>query len=258
MFIFDKKRLQNQGGEGGEGGSGGDNQQQPDGGNANQDDKNNSKDNLISHAELWDAQASDDKSGGSSDGQQQTQQQQQGDPNEKFNTHVDSLDFSNGIDMAASMTAIQNGDVEAFGKLIQQIGANAYRNSLVDANKVVQQRVDKMADSVKADVSTSNATSDLVKEMNTQLPFTKNPAFAPVAQLTLTQFMQKGVPAQEAIKEVGKYFQNLSGEVGKMNPGAPGGRPAGNFRNGVNSNDAGNQGADEPEWLEFLGGAAVQ
>lgn len=252
--ILNRRRLQDEEGGGEGGGSGGQQQGGDDG--ANKEGQNNAKDNLISHENLWDA-ASDDKSGGNQDVQQQQQQQPPADPNEKFNTHVDSLDFSNGIDMAASMTAIQNGDVEAFGKLIQQIGANAYRNSIVDANKVVQQRVDKMADSVKADVSSSNATSDLVKEMNTQLPFTKNPAFAPVAQLTLTQFMQKGVPPQKAIEEVGKYFQNLSGEVGKMNPGAPGGRPAGNLGNGVNSN-AGDQSADEPEWLEFLGGPAVQ
>ena len=252
--ILARRRLQEEEGGGEGGGSGGQNQGGDDGGN--KDDKNNSKDNLISHENLWDA-ASDDKSGDNGDDNNANADANKGDPNEKFNSHVDSLDFSTGIDMAASMTAIQNGDAEAFGKLIQQIGANAYRNSIVDANKVVQQRVDKMADSVKADVSSSNATSDLVKEMNTQLPFTKNPAFAPVAQLTLTQFMQKGVPPQKAIEEVGKYFQNLSGEVGKMNPGAPGGRPAGNLGGGVNSNNAGNQGGDEPEWLEFLGGPAV-
>ena len=155
------------------------------------------------------------------------------------------------------MTAIKKNDVEGFGKLIQQRGANAYRKSLVDANKVVQQRVDKMAESVKADVTSSTATSDLVKEMNVALPFTKNPAFAPVAQLTLTQFLSKGVAPDKAIAEVGKYFENLSGEVSKMNPRHPSGRPAGNFDGSMNSGNAGNTSEDEPDWIELLGCPAV-
>lgn len=256
MFNFLKPRLQdenngsNQGGGGGNDGNNANN-------NANQEGNNNNEGNLISHENLWDAPSNDDKSNDNGGDQNQQQPQSPSDPNETFNKHIDSLDFSGGIDLAAGMTAIQGGDTEAFGKLIQQIGQNAYRNAIVDANKVVQQRVDKMADSVKADVSSSNATSDLVKEMHTQLPFTKNPAFAPIAQLTLTQFMQKGFSAQKALEEVGKYFQGLSGEVNKMNPKAPSGRPAGNFGNGTSSNGAGNDGEDEPDWVALLGGPAI-
>ena len=251
--ILDKYRLQDPE-DGGEGSSGGDSQQQA-GDNGNKGGENNKEDHLISHEDLWSTTpVKEDKSDAN---QVVQQQQQQPDPNETFNKHIESLDFSGGIDLAASMTAIQNNDVEAFGKLIQQIGANAYRNSLVDANKVVQQRVDKMAESVKADVSSSTATSDLVKEMNIALPFTKNAAFAPVAQLTLTQFLSKGVPPNKAIAEVGKYFENLSGEVSKMNPTPPGGRPAGNFGGNMSSSNAGNTSEDEPDWIELLGGPAV-
>ncbi len=254
LFQFlDKHRLQDENGEGGEGSSG---SQQTDKGGDNKGDDNNNKDNLISHENLWDATVDDNLDGNQDKNQQKPTEQQQPDPNETFNKHIDSLDFSDNIDLVASMKAIQDGDTEAFGKLIHQIGANAYRNSLVDANKVVQQRVDKMADAVKSDVSSSNATSDLVKEMNTALPFTKSPAFAPVANLTLTQFIQKGVPPNKAITEVGKYFENLSGEVSKMNPNPPGGRPAGNFGGASNLN-AGNSSEAEPDWIELLGGPAV-
>lgn len=251
--ILDKHRLQEEtdGGEGsagGEGGEGGDN-------DVNKGSENNNKDNLISHENLWDTTV-DNKSGGKESEQQQTTTQQQPDPNETFNKHIESLDFSGDIDLVASMKGIQDGDTEAFAKLINQIGSNAYRNALIDANKVVQQRVDKMAATVKSEVSSSNATSDLVKEMNTTLPFTKSPAFAPVANLTLTQFIQKGVPPNKAIEEVGKYFENLSGEISKMNPSAPSGRPAGNFGGSSNLN-AGNQGEDAPDWIELLGGPAV-
>lgn len=249
MFIFNKYRLQDEetGGDGGNGGEGGD-----------KDNKDNKDNHLISHDSLWDAPANEDKSGDNKDNnQQQQQQQQQSNPNEVFDKHIEGLDFTGGIDLAASIKAIQDGDVEVFGKLLQQVGANAYRNSLVDANKVVQQRVDKMALDVKADVSSSTATSDLVKEMHTALPFTKNPAFAPVAQLTLTQFLTKGVSPKEAIKEVGKYFENLSGEVSKMNPNPPNGRPTGQFRGNAGHGSDGNASEDEPDWITLLGGPAV-
>lgn len=253
QFEVNKYRLQDPEDGGSSGGDGGGQQQSGDGGTTNKED--NKEDNLISHENLWDTAPSNEAKPDAN--QNQNQQQQQSDPNETFNKHIDSLDFAGNIDLAASMTAIQNGDTEAFGKLIQQIGANAYRNSLVDANKVVQQRVDKMAESVKSDVSSSNATSELVKEMNVALPFTKNPAFAPVAQLTLTQFLSKGVAPGKAIEEVGKYFNNLSGEVSKMNPSPPGSRPAGNFGANMNSNNAGNTSEDEPDWIALLGGPAV-
>ena len=251
--ILDKARLQEEAGD--NAGNSGD--PQPSGNqNANKGDEDNNKNNLISHDSLWDAPVNEDKSTGN-ENQQQQQQQALPDPEETFTKHIDSLDFSGNIDLAAGMTAIQNNDTEAFGKLIHQIGSNAYRNALVDANKVVQQRVDKMAATVKAETATLTATSDLVKEMNIKLPFTKNPAFAPVAQLTLTQFVQKGVPTSKAIEEVEKYFQNLSGEVSKMNPDAPSRRPAGNFERGMSNNNAGNSGEDEPDWIELLGGPAV-
>ncbi len=126
----------------------------------------------------------------------------------------------------------------------------------MDANKVVQQRVDQMAETVKADVSASTATSDVVREMNTQLPFTQGKAFAPVAKLVLTQFMEKGLSPQDAIVEVGKYFKNLSGEVSKLGPKSPGSRPSGSFRGSSDTQD-GNSDADDPDWMEFLGGPAV-
>lgn len=253
--ILDKARLQDETTGGDDKGSGGGDPANTEKGD--QGGKDNKEDNLISHENLWDASIDDDKSG-DKPGDKDTGQQTQPDPNEVFNKHIEGLDFSTNIDLAAGMTAIQQGDTEVFGKLIQQIGANAYRNALVDANKVVQQRVDKMADSVKSEVSTSNATSDLVKEMNAELPFTKSPAFAPIAQLTLTQFIEKGVPPKKAIAEVGKYFSTLSGEIGKLSPNAPDGRPAGHFGNRTRDNQAGDSDEDGPDWIELLGGPVVQ
>jgi len=236
------------GGEGGGGNNGGD--VGGDGG-----DGNNGDNNLPSHDTMWDTP---DGGGGNPDGnqqQQQSQQQQQGpSANEQFDTHIAGLDFMGGIDMTNAGVAFQNGDMEAVGKMFQQIGANAYRNAMIDTNRVVNQRVDAMGTQVKSDVNAQNATGRVISEMNTALPFTSMPAFAPMAKAVLTQFLGKGGTPEDAIKEVGAYFNNLSGEVGKMNPGAPNGRPAGNFGgNGMQQQQDGNNG-DEPDWMTILGG----
>ena len=252
-FFTDKWqfKLQNQEmGGSGDGGSG-----TPSGtGDANAGGQNNSDSNLISHDTLWDANPSEGQNPNGNGVQQNVQQQQPAvSGQERFQQHINSLDFAHGIDMPAAMAAMQNQDLEAFGTFIQQVGANAYRNAMVDANKVVQQQVDRMAESVKTDVSTSNATSALVQEMNNQLPFTKQTAFAPMAKLVLTQFMEKGATPAEAIKQVGAYFQNLSGEVSKMNPTPPSRRPAGGFQGGVHA-AAGNEAEGSEDWIDFLGG----
>jgi hypothetical protein len=183
------------------------------------------------------------------------QQQQQPDANEAFTAHVAKIDFASGIDMAAGMAAIRDGDTEAFGKMLQQVGANSYKNSLMDANKVVQQSVEKMSNSVKSDVSNDNASAAMVNDMNAAMPFTKSPAYAPIAKLTLTQFINKGMSKEKAIAEVGKYFHNLSGAVSGNSSNAPNGRPSGRMGGNANQSD-GNKDSGTTDWMEMLGGVA--
>jgi hypothetical protein len=262
MFILkDKFHAPEEGGEGGtgagaggaEGGTGGEGNA-----NANQGGENNANDNLISHDTLWQSSESEgDAAGeGNAGNANQGQQQQPVDPNVAFQTHIDSLDFSGNIDLAAGLEAIRNGDTEVFGALLKQVSANAYRNAMVDTNKVVQQRVDKMGEQVQSTVSANQSTGELIREMGTQLPFTKSPAYAPVAKLVLTQFLQKGATPADAIMQVGKYFQSLSGEVGKINPGPPSGRPSGGFGGGQHNAGDGNA-SGETDWMQVLGGPAV-
>ena len=229
------------------------------GGNSSGNDgnDNNNNDNLQSHDSLWDAGGNDGNNGNDdSSNNGNSGNDQIPDANEAFNKHIETLDFTAGINLQEGMQAIQNGDLEAFANLLQQVGINAYRNSLVDANKVVQQRVDQMAQTVKDDVSSSNATSAVVSAMQEKLPFTKQKAFEPIAKLVLTQFLEKKFSPEDAITETGKYFQNLSGETQKLSPKPPGSRPSGNFR-GSSDNQDGNSDAGEPDWVDMLGGPAV-
>lgn len=231
-------------------GAGGNNGQ-----NANNSDENNNNNNLISHDTLWNHDTNEDGNENNS-GNGNDNANQGNDANARFQQHIDTLDFTSGVDATGILQAISEGDAEALGTALQQVGINAYRNAMVDANKVVQQRVDAASESVKNDISAQNATSEVVNAMNNELPFTKKAAYAPMAKLVLTQFLEKGANPQDAIKEVGKYFQNLSGEVGNLSQGAPNGRPASRFGGVNSSNNAGNDGAEVEDWVDFLGGPA--
>lgn len=225
-------------------------QNQGDNGGGNGNNENNGDPNLPSHDSLWDANPDDKGNANNSDDGQQTQTT---DGNTAFQQHVDSLDFNAGIDPNAVMQAMRDGDPEALTAAFNKIGANAYRNAIVDANKIMGQKVEAMAKTVKDDVSSANASGELVKEMHNQLSFTKSPAFAPVAKLVLTQFIEKGSSPQDAIKQVGEYFKNLSGEVAKLNPSAPNRRPTGGFGGGSNNGGGNTDEGGEEDWMEFLG-----
>lgn len=248
---------------GGTGGGGGDAGNAGDAGtgDAGNTGENNSDSNLISYDDLWDT-GSNTGTGGDTGGtgnananQGGQQQQQQPNANEQFQTHIDSLDFMDGIDVMAGMQAVQNQDAEGFKNLVQQIGRNAYRHSLVDANKVVQQRVDSMGTTIKDEVKASTATSSLVSEMNNALPFTKSPAYAPMAKAVLVQFLDKGKTPAEALEGVGKYFKGMADDVNKLSSQAPGSRPARNFGGQMQDANAGG-GEEEPDWINILGGPA--
>lgn len=242
------------GGGGGDSGNGGTQGDAGTGGegNANQGGENNNNDNLISSGAMWETNSSDN-SNDNNNGQQQQQQQQQGpSADERFNAHIESLDFLSGIEVKDVMSALQNGDTELFTKALQQIGANAYRNTLIDTNKVIQQQMDKFGKTIKTDVNAAAATGKVIDAMNTELPFTKSPAFAPVAKLTLTQFLEKGLKPEEAIQKVGEYFKSLSGEVGKLTSQSPNSRPGGNFGGNINTQTGDNE--TEDDWIDFLGG----
>lgn len=224
------------------------------GGDGNDGGENNGENNLISDGSMWEDTPSEEQNSNANQQQQfQQQQQQPASADEQFNTHVASLDFTAGIDFGAAMTAFQQGDAEGAQKAFQQMGANAYRQSLIDANKVVNQRVDAMGNQVKSDVQTSNATSRVVSNMNEAIPFTKEKAYAPMAKVVLTRFLSKGLNPEKAIEQVGKYFDELSGEVAKLKPNVPNPRPSGGFANSGRAGEDG-EGDEEPDWQKILMG----
>ena len=167
-----------------------------------------------------------------------------------FNEHVESIDFTAGIDVANLQSTMQNGDNEGFSKAIRAIGENAYRQSMIDMNKIINQRVDKAKTEMASTSATATATERAISELQSALPYTKEPMYKPVAEGVFTQLLQqKGMTVDKAIQKTGEYFTKFAGDVNKNNPRAPSSRANGGF--GVI--DEADDGDDGQDWMSFLG-----
>lgn len=170
-----------------------------------------------------------------------------------FNTYIDNLGLTKELDLGVISEELNQGNTEGLGKAFSSVAAKVYRQAMVDMSKVVDQKV---AAGIKAAVTQSgNATQGdmAVRQMNTAMQFTTNPAIAPIAQAALSQLIKKGKTVDEAIDGVRSFFQNTSKisakELGMQNPprSRPGNQP---FQN---SGDIAPDGDEEVDWLEMLG-----
>jgi len=247
QFLKYKLHCNQEDGEGGGGGG-------ADGGNGG--GENNGDSNLPTHADLWNTDSSNEGgqngNGSQPAGNQGGQQNGNTNPEEVFNNHVKNINFTDGVDVNSVMTAMQNGDTEAFGTALRQIGENAYRQTMMDSNKILNSRMDKFKSEVNDSVSTATATDKAVSQLNSELPFTKDAAYAPIAQEVFSRYLkQKDMTVEKAIEKTGDYFQSLSGAVGKGTNTPPSQRSGGGF-GGMESN-TGNADEDGQDWMSFLG-----
>lgn len=216
-----------------------------------QDNQQNNDDNF---ADLW----QDPDSNTAQTQQQQNQQtQQQGSqqtPNadEAFNTYIEGLDLTKDIDLGKVSEDLNQGNTESLGNAFSSIAAKTYRQAMIDMSKVIDQKVSAGVEAAVQQSSNAAQGTQAVRQMNTLLEFTKNPAIAPVAGAVLAQLMKKGKSTEDAVEGVRKFFQNTSKisakALGMHN--APRGRPGNQPFNG-----AGDIADDDEEtdWLETLG-----
>lgn len=172
---------------------------------------------------------------------------------EAFNTYIEGLDLTKGIDLAKVSDELNQGNTESLGNAFSVIAAKTYRQAMVDMSKIIDQKV---AAGVKAAVTQSSnvAQGDMaVRHMNNALDFTKNPAIAPVASAVLAQLIKKGKSTEDAVEGVRKFFQNTSKisakalGLQKAPQGRPGNQP---FSGAVNIDDDEDA---EVDWIETLG-----
>lgn len=217
-----------------------------------QQNQNNSQNNDDNFDDMWqDPDSNKAQTTTPQDGQQQ-QQQQTPNVNEVFDTYIQELDLTKGIDLAKVSEELNQGNTESLGKAFSEIAAKTYRQAMLDMSKVIDQKV--QAGVTAAVQQSSNAVHGnlAVKQMNTTLEFTKNPAIAPIANAALSQLIKKGKSVDDAVEGVRRFFQNTSKisakELGLQNPprGRPGNQPF-SGPNEITDDD------DDGDWMETLG-----
>lgn len=168
--------------------------------------------------------------------------------------YIDKIDFMGGVDLSKITEELSAGSTEALQGALTAVAKSTYQRALVDANKVIEARVNKAVEEAVAS-SRNNVHGDLaVQSMEAQLTFTKDPAIAPIAKAVLAQLMRKGQDAPTAIDNVKKYFlhtRNISAKaLGIARP--PRGR--GKIQNADPNDFADSDDLDDIDWMETLTG----
>lgn len=237
--------------DGGDAGGGNNGGTGDSGGDAGQ---NNDGNNVDPFGNLWDNPDNDD-----GQGQQQQQSTQSGTsktPQELFQEHVAGLGFS---DMAQKKAAaLQSGDPEQIAAIESEQMTHIYKQALININKMMSEKFESFKSTMQNQTTQTMNQSEMMKQLNTEFPFTKSPAYAPVAEAVLKQFLNqkkngKPMSKDEAIKQTGAYFKNLAKQLGGSNSNSEF-----NFRKG-NGSSSGNgrfEGDDDMEdFVALFGGA---
>ena len=234
----------NEGDAGGEGGGGG---------GGSEGNENNGGDNSQSFDNMWDTDTS--QQGNQQQQNQQQSQSQQAAPSaeEVFNSHVQGLGF--GAEANDLMAAMESRDPEAVGKAVAGMQASTYRAAMVDVNKLVNQRVDAAMEANTQNTHNTIEANSVIAQMESALPWTRQPAYAPMAKAVVNQMLQKeGMTPEKAIAETAKYFQQFANDA-NTGQQAPNGKPTGNFQNQNGNNSQNNNAEDDTvDWIDFLGG----
>ncbi len=214
--------------------------------------KDNNKNNDDNLETLWDNPVEDtSKTVAPDPNLPAQQQQQQPDANEAFNEHIKSLDLVSGLDLSEISTELNQGNTEALNKAFTHMASNIYRQSMINASKIIDKKVQEGVD--KAVKSSANAVQGnmAVDKMQAALSFTKQPAISPVATAVLAQLIKKGKSVDDAINGVRTFFKQTAHisakELGLNQPprSRPGQQP---FNNNIIDTDE----EAETDWMETL------
>ncbi len=213
--------------------------------------ENNGQNNGDNLETLWDdpvVEGDKDKLSG----QVEQQKQQQTDPNAAFTAHIESLKLSDGLNLDEISAELNQGNTTALNKAFSHMASNIYRQSMIDASKIIDKKVQEGVD--KAIKSSTNAVQGnmAVDKMQATLAFTAKPVISPIANAVLAQLIKKGKSVDDAIAGVKVFFKQtaqLSGKELGLNPppnARPGQRP---FNSNVIDDS---EETEEVDWLETL------
>lgn len=184
--------------------------------------------------------------------QQNTQQPTEEEHQTAFDNYIGKLDFKLPAFSPEQQTRLANGDFGPIGEMMDKGMKAAYKQAMIDANKVVGKAAEKAADAAFNRSTTSVKADQFVDRMQTKLEFTKDPSISPIAKSVLSRFIGKGQDVDTAIDNTAKYFAQLSSKAseGMGTNQRNNGRPGSQGYNGGRTKEA------EPDWLAFMVGDA--
>lgn len=220
--------------------------------------QNNTQNNVSPLAGMWqdDTTNSQPKPGTQQQQAPATQGQPPADPGTFLNNHIATLNLTNGIDMAQIAEQMRDGDHSGMQAALGTIAANSYRAAMLDANKLINAKVESAITEAQKRSGADFASTMALQQLHEALPFTSDDLVKPMAENVFLRFIKKGQSVQDAIKNTGEYFKHTMQAAQKdLQMSAPNGRPG---QRGFNqpSNTQQHQGtntAEEDDWLNILG-----
>ena len=151
-------------------------------------------------------------------GQQQTAQNNgnAGEPaGQAFDNFVKSMDFTAGIDQHQLQKDLQDPETapDAMAAALQSAGANAFKNAMLMMNKVLDKRLEQTKQEAIEGAQGKVNTDQAFNRMFDKLPWTKDESRQSVAKAVLSGFILQGQGVDEAIQNVGKYFEQQTRDL---------------------------------------------
>lgn len=131
-------------------------------------------------------------------------------PDEILNEHIKGLNLADGIDMQKLQTDLATGSTESLQAALTQVAGNAYRASMLNSTKIMDAKIDAAIASAVNQSEGKFKTADAIRQLHAALPFTAQPAIAPVAKGVFGQYIKKGSSIEDAIKQTQNYFRETA------------------------------------------------
>lgn len=222
----------------------------PDQQQQDQQQQDNNENNVDDLALIW--QNPENKEDTNS-GQQQQQSVTQQDAGDVIANHIQSLNLVPKISNDIAEQVMQ-GDASGLQDIIDTAIGNLYKQVLRDTSLIADKKIQDGVTKAVSQSSTMVNANAAVNLMHERLAFTKDPAIAPVAKVTLGRAIKAGQDVDQAIDTVKRFF-NRATELstgGKNRPpkGRPNSRP--NNASQMNMDDGVDEFNDDSDWENFL------
>ena len=216
----------------------------------NQQDQNNDQNNIENFDDLWQDPKDENNQTQQTNNQQNTNDQtNQTSPNDRFDEHVNSLDFAADINATELAEQLQNGDFTGLNAAMESVARKTYKSTIFDMNKLIESRVSSAVDEAVQKTTGQVNRNMAVNKMRDALPFASKPSVAPIAEAVFSRFMQRGDDTEKAIENTRNFFA----ETNKLSAKDVGQITAPKPKPGERNFSLQNENSDEdPDWMKIL------